>query len=600
MRRALAAAAALAALGLLSAAPTSWAADGPCTEAARYSMPVGESHSHADIDQHQFSCRLDQVAFLPLVQELQDRQDVILGEMDVKADKAVVAVAYPEAGFLLFDVADPSQPKFLSWYRSSECEGLLVDVDCGAFVDLSADGKTVFISMQDSTAIPGDDPAPGQSGVAKPMSYPGIEVVDVSDPTSPQLTQPYLVDDPTTGGVHTARSHVVPGKGEYVFAVHNGVGIHIAKVDDTIKPILIPETTLTLAEAHDIWIADDPIDKKTYMYIAGGFSTGFLIYDVSDPADPKGPLGEWDATPGCQSDWYSHTIDVTYRGNRRVLTMPHEGFDFFGNQPDEDQAEGCGKLQGNGDKPGPMWIVDITDFSKLGQAGDSEALLQSKSRDALITTWTNAAGRAAGALTFSPHNQQIVGDWISLSQYHGGVVLLDAAAALDGRDERPSELAFAVPHGTPVRPLFDFGVPGAATTLGPFVTVFTGARPIIWDQYWYKGYLLAADMTGGFYSFKYNPDGPIPVYGPPTQPPPPAPAAETPPPVPAGAGAVLGDKKKSPATKKSPAKRRLASCLKKAKKQKTARKRKAAAKKCQAAYRKTTKKKAKAKAKPRR
>ena len=105
---------------------------------------------------------------------------------------------------------------------------------------------------------------------------------------------------------------------------------------------------------------------------------------------------------------------------------------------DDDKAEGCGYFVGNGDKPGPLWIVDATDFSKLGPANDkkspeqafaTDSALRKASEDALVATWTNPAGRAGGSLTFSPHNQQIVGDRIYLSHYHGGVYVLDASAA---------------------------------------------------------------------------------------------------------------------------------------------------------------------------
>jgi PKD repeat protein len=176
--------------------------DGPCTEQSRAATPEGEGHDHQDIAQHRFACRVRQVAFDSLRDELGNRPDVLLGEMDVKADKAVIAVTYPESGFLLFDVADPAQPRFLSWYRSSECEGLVIDVDCGAYVDLSNDASTVFMSVQNISAIPGGRPWPGSSGVAKPTAIPGVEVVDVSNPDQPLLSQEYVVAS-GLGGTHT-------------------------------------------------------------------------------------------------------------------------------------------------------------------------------------------------------------------------------------------------------------------------------------------------------------------------------------------------------------------------------------------------------------
>src|SRR5687767_2335532 len=73
---------------------------GPCTAAASRSMPEGNGHDHANISQHRFRCRMRQVYFDSLKDELAAREDVVLGEMDVKKGLAIVAVTFPEAGFL--------------------------------------------------------------------------------------------------------------------------------------------------------------------------------------------------------------------------------------------------------------------------------------------------------------------------------------------------------------------------------------------------------------------------------------------------------------------------------------------------------------------
>ena len=489
--------------------------DGPCTKASKAATPEGDGHDHQDIAQHRFRCRMEQVAFDSLQDELGDREDLLLGEMDVKADRAVIATSYPEAGFLLFDVANPSDPRFLSWYRASDCEGAALDVDCGAYVDLSSDGSTVFMSMQNTTAIPGDFPTAGTSGVAKPTSIPGVEVVDVSDPTRPILSQTYIPAGagPAGGGTHTARSHVIPAEpangpraaGEYVFSVENGVGIEISKLNEfPAGDKLTPVHTIELDEAHDTFLQNDPITDRTYLYIAAGFNTGFLVYDVTDPAEPV-KLGEWDLTPECEQDWYSHTIDVAVRNGRRYLTMPTEtiDMDLFGDQSAEDQAEGCGKRVGNGDKPGPLWIVDVTDLSKLSQDGDSDEKLKAKSFDALVATWTNPEAQPGRNMLFSPHNQQIVGNKIYLSSYHAGIWVLDATAAFSGLNERPAEVGFIVPSGEPTRPL----VEQEAGPLIPFVSTFAYVRPNVWDMFVYKDRVLAGDMTGGFYSFRLEQGG---------------------------------------------------------------------------------------------
>ncbi len=509
---------------------------GPCTAEAAKSMPLGDGHRHDVIEDHAFSCRMEQVAFTSLAEQLADRPNLILGEMDVKADIAAVAMTYPQGGVLFFDVSDPAKPKYLSRYDATECDQLLQDINCGAFVDLSSDGKTAYLSIQKLTLLP----TLPLSVNALNQAGPGVNVIDIANPRKPARTQFYPVLG--LGGVHTVRSHTIPkgpsgpGKprnpGEYVISNQNGIGIDIARVTKVLgKRVLTPVrkigvtdvvATIQNNEVHDTFIQNDPIDDRTYLYNAAGFSTGFNIYDITDPGRIE-QVAEWDLTPECEEDWYAHTIDVTHRDGRRYVTMPSEMLLMVdknapGGLAEMSQADkdaGCGTFVGNGDKPGPLWIVNATDFSKLGPANDrksaevaesTDAALKRASEAALVATWTNPAGRAGGSLTFSPHNQQIVGDRIYLSHYHGGVYVLDASAAFSGKRERPRELGFIVPHDKRTRPLF--GQPPLTGLLGRFFTDFPLGRPEIWDMVAYKGNVLASDMTGGFYALRYD-DSPL-------------------------------------------------------------------------------------------
>ncbi|HEX2084593.1 MAG TPA: hypothetical protein VHF89_02845 [Solirubrobacteraceae bacterium] len=504
----------IAAVLPLVAAPAATAQDqlelnGPCTvQSARTQYPLGDNHDHLDIASHRASCRMVQEAFLPLNEDLDDE---VLGEMDVKAGIAAVAVSYPQAGVLFFDVTDPANPRFLSRYQSSECEGAAADIDCGAFIDLSADGRLAFLSLQQLTIVPGR--MPPNPGALDP-AFPGVEVIDISNPESPTLASPYPVPG-DAGGIHTARSHIVPQgpssddaprePGEYLFLTVNGFGVEVTRVVRTPRPHLEQVNRIAVDEVHDMYIQDDPTTGRTYMYIAAGFASGFYVYDVTDPAQEV-LLGEWDLTPHCAEDWYSHTIDVATHNGRRYVTLPSELFDF-GEQSNEDQGEGCGQIVGNADKPGPLWIVDATDFSRLGQEGDDEVTLRRKSEAALQATWTNAAAAPGGNLYHSPHNQQIVNEKIYLSHYHAGVTVLDASGAFAGRRERPKELGFYVPTGEPTRPIYEAD---AGPFVIPFISEFIQYRPLIWDMYYYRGYVLAADETGGFYSLRYEEDEPLP------------------------------------------------------------------------------------------
>ena len=508
--------------------------EGPCTDKAKSAMPIGDAHKHDAIEAHQFRCRMEEVAFLPLKQQLGDRENVILGEIDVQKDIAAVSVTYPRAGVLFFDVSNPAKPRYLSRWDGTECDQLVIDINCGAFVDVSEDGKTAYLSVQKLSFLPTVPPDPN----AGAQSGPGVEVIDISDPENPVHIQTYPIAG--IGGIHTVRSHTIPegpssaskprAPGEYVISNQNGVGIDIAKVERVNgRPFLrtvrqvgssYAEATVVNNEVHDTFIQNDPIDGRTYLYDAAGFASGFYIYDMTDPEQIE-LVAEWDPTPECDEDWYAHTIDVAFKGDKRYVTMPAELFlqkdesteSGLAEMSDEDKAEGCGTFIGNGDKVGPLWIVDATNLSKLGPGDDldpnygevdSDPQLKQNSLNALVATWHNPAGRAAGSLTFTPHNQQIVGDKIYVSHYHGGVYVLDASAAFAGKRERPRELGFIVPNGQPTRPLL--GQPPLTGINGRFFTDFPLGRPEIWDAVHYKGHVLAADMTGGFYSLRYNED----------------------------------------------------------------------------------------------
>ncbi|HEX2030811.1 MAG TPA: hypothetical protein VHL78_05345 [Actinomycetota bacterium] len=523
---------------------------GPCTDLAARSMPEGPifnargekvgEHDHLNIDQHRFRCRLLPVFVDPLTDELAAEPDVILGEIDIEVREdgmslLAIAVAFPESGALFYDVTNPARPVFLSWFRSAKCEDVVVDVDCGAYIDLSEDGTVAFLSTQSISYVSQEPPDPG----VRPVQEPGVEVLDVRDPSDPLLTQMYI-HNPDGGGVHTSNSWVIPAEnpvdpneegprapGEYLFSVSNVDAVHITRVNRIGGfPFLTEYSEIPLDELHDMFLDNDPLTGRTYLYVAGGFATGFYVYDVTDPANAE-LLGEWDPTPECGEDWYGHTTYTVVRNGHRFVTLDAEVFGGngeFGEQDEEDKAEGCGKVEtnpetgeeegpfvGNGNLPGPLWIVDATDFSKLQPANDQDgeetgetaAQLKQNSLDALVTTWTNPANQEGGNIEFSPHNQQVVGNKIYLSHYHGGVYVLDATLAFQGRDVRPAELAFAVPHeAKPVRPIDESLI---LDPVIPFIREFFKARPTVWDALFHNGHFIAIDSTGGFYTYRERP-----------------------------------------------------------------------------------------------
>jgi hypothetical protein len=466
-------------IALLAAAPAQATVEnpGPCTNAAALGMPNAEDHDHNEPSQHRgLYCRIRQVAFLPLTgSELTGVENSKLGEMDVKAGIAAVAIQEPIGGAMFFDVSDPAHPKYLSTYLHAEC-GL--GDNCGAYVELTPDGKTAVLSVQQTSGTPG--PVAGNPG-----TFPGVALIDLSDPKSPALSQEYV--PAAVQGVHTTRTHlheIGPAPGLYMYVIQNAVGVEIARIESTplgpkavrVANIPVPDAN-NLSNVHDTFIQTDTIDNKVYLYQAGGFTFGFRVYDVTNPAAPV-EVGQWDPTPECTNDWYAHTIDVRIKDGRRYVTMPAEQFDFGA------QASGCtGTQSGNGDLPGTMWIVDATDFSKLSDA-----------QDVLVATWNTPSGIPSGQLTFSAHNQQVVGDLIYLSHYHGGLFVLDASEAFSGKKgAAPREVGWALPCDPQTRPTLESGT-------------FPHSRCDFWDMYFYEGHILAADIKGGFYSLVHEPD----------------------------------------------------------------------------------------------
>ena len=285
-------------------------------------------------------------------------------------------------------------------------------------------------------------------------------------------------------------------------------------------------------ELHDTFVQQDPMTGKTLLYIAGGFDSGFHVFDVSDPANPVGPRRVGHHARECEQHWYSHTIDVTTVNGRRIVTMPVELIDFFGDQGDEDdppyqgvvpqstpqddndQGQGCGKLAGNGDFNGPLFIVDATDFSKLGtndptdSEGDEEASdMKAKSEASLhhrLVERRAPRRRRADLLAAQPADRRRPDLPVRLPRRASPCSTRRRPSA--GKQRPPARARRhrsarahdpADPSGPPDRP------PPTSTSSRPSSTSVRR----IWDMQWHKGHVLAADMVGGFYALKYDGQG---------------------------------------------------------------------------------------------
>lgn len=99
-----------------------------------------------------------------------------------------------------------------------------------------------------------------------------LVVVDISDPLNPNIASvvstPYIIS-PTAVGVQF----------RYAF-VTDSEGLKVLDITNPKKPIFIPEATIMVDDALNIYVA------RTYAYIAGG-KQGLVIVDIEKPEEPS-------------------------------------------------------------------------------------------------------------------------------------------------------------------------------------------------------------------------------------------------------------------------------------------------------------------------
>ncbi len=159
-----------------------------------------------------------------------------------------------------------------------------LDVDRG----LAVSGKHVFIASEDSGLVVVDVSVPSTpvrvghlplplytrdvaviGDLAYVASYDHLRVVDVSDPTDPQL----IGSAALPAGYSTTLA--VAGNHAYLGAVSSGRGLHAFDVSDPTAPYLT--SSVDTADPYDVTVVGDAA------LIAGG--GGLSIVDISDPSD---------------------------------------------------------------------------------------------------------------------------------------------------------------------------------------------------------------------------------------------------------------------------------------------------------------------------
>lgn len=412
-------------------------------------MPEADGHDHLDPSQHRFACGLLQVAFTDLEDLVPE--PVNFGELDVAGGIVVMAIAYPDAGFVVFDASDPVNPIALARFRGPRCETVVIDVDCGADVKLTPDGRTAFLATQTPRVPPGEPP-----GTTTLPEVPGIMTVDLSSPGSPKLVATTPVPP---RGSHMIAYHRIGGR-PYVFAIRNGVGYQVFRVDGAGGGTrLVSVAEVSTHSVHDLSLFTDPADGKTYLFFSGA-GEGLFVYDVTNPARPR-PVGSWKPAPERQGEqWYVHGAWTFRDGARRLTFVGPEVFEPGG---------------WHGGVAGPIWLLDTTD----------------PAAPRVIGTWRNPGRHPAGNLEFSPHSFWFSNGLMYLAHYHGGVWLLDWRPVIAGDAGRPDEIGYHVPHDSR-RPVL------RVTPRHRFLSALTfDTRPLVWDVVSDGTHAYVSDINGG-------------------------------------------------------------------------------------------------------
>lgn len=438
--------------GLSAAGVAAPAQPRECSQPEADPMPQGAGHDHADPTQHRFECGLRAAATLDLKNAVPEPE--LFGEIDVAGDIGVMATTFPQAGFVVLDLSDPAAPVVLSRFRGGACNPR-VDIDCGADVKLTPDARYAFLAVQGSADTP--------DGIATP----GIVTVDIADPRAPK--QIAFVAVPPVG-VHMLAFHKIGNDG-WVFARARGLGPADAEPGVAIYRVqpggrLVKTGEIVTEGAHDVALFDDPVDRRTYLYLSGAQSGTLFVYDVADPVSPR-RVGTWKPAPEVAGNaWYMHNAATFRSGGKRYTFAGPELYGQFGSLP-----------PGHGGVAGPLWLLDTTDHDDIK----------------LIGEWRNPSDRTAGNLTFSPHNTWYAGEGITwTSHYHGGVWVLDWNPVLAGRAREPRIAGYHVPH-TARRDFVESEAEEKFMTAESMRT-----RPLIWDVVARGRYGFVSDINGGF------------------------------------------------------------------------------------------------------
>ena len=125
--------------------------------------------------------------------------------------------------------------------------------------------------------------------VAASQNEDGIEIIDISDPTSPTSVG-RVAHSTNLNGAHQVDITTIGSSTYAVVAAKSNHSIEIIDISDPTSPTsvgrLVDDGNTEMAGAYDIAIAT--INDKTYAVVTGNSDHGVEIIDISDPTSPSG------------------------------------------------------------------------------------------------------------------------------------------------------------------------------------------------------------------------------------------------------------------------------------------------------------------------
>jgi hypothetical protein len=296
---------------------------------------------------------------------------------DVKVQGNYAYIPDGWEGFQIIDVSDPSSPSVCGNYYGTAGCGVDHIAISGNYVYMphgACDVHIVSISDPCSPTLAGicesrwlnQSVAVDGEYVYVGGGWYGLDVFHVSVPSNPQLVGTYDIPN---------HAWDVEVKENYAYMAYHS-GLAVFNISDATSPRLIAFAQDPERIAANVSLYGD------YAFVAGEFSDGFLIYDISVPNSP-GLVGTFNVGRSFR--------DVEISGNYAYAVAPDAWFGIIDiSDPESPTLEGSTQLDGGafgiavsgdyacvvgyGDSDGSLRVVDISNKSNPTSVGSSEPL----------------------------------------------------------------------------------------------------------------------------------------------------------------------------------------------------------------------------------